>query len=549
MSPSERLQRWKPWGLAALCGVLGPLGYVGFDQFYLQWIFLVPLLWAFREATPKRAFFIAWAGGTLAHAGGFYWIAGMLVDFARVPWAIGVVGLFGIAAVNALSFGLWGWAVRRLQVDLGWHPWWTAPLVWVAVEHAYPFLFPNYLGASQYLVPALTQIADLTGILGVTFWLVWCNSTLFSLLEWKFADRPLPRRPLLGFAVATLLVVGYGLVRIHGIEAQMAAAPKIKVGLVQTNIGAAAKHHDRKASMRMHREMSTELEQREDLDLIVWPEGAYNIYLRRETRQLSERVLGIRETPLLLGALTREIDGRERRRYNSALILDAEHRIQGRYDKRVLVPFGEYIPLGDTFPIIYKWSPYSGRYHFGQSMAPLPLGEFTLSTNICYEDLFPGLIRDLMNSTLPEGPLPHALVNITNDSWYGDSTEPMEHLVLASFRAIEHRRPLIRSTNTGISALVDPIGRFTAKSGQWTREVVIGDVPMMTGRTLFSLVGNWFGWSVFAVAIFGLGRGWWLRRQQRATSKPTAGETEQSQTPQASGKKSKKKKKQKKSKR
>ncbi len=526
---SPQLRRWKPWALALLCGILGPLGYVGFDQFYLQWIFLVPLMWAFREASPKRAFFLAWFGGTFAHAGGFYWIAGMLVQFAHLPWALGVAGLIGIAAINALSFGVWGWAVRRLQVDLGWHPWWTAPVLWVAVEHAYPFLFPNYLGASQYLVPALTQIADLTGILGVTAWLVWTNSTVFTAIEWRLARSALPRRALISYGVATVLVLGYGLLRIAEVEAQIEAAPKIKVGLVQTNIGAAAKHHDSRASMRMHQDMSVELEKREDLDLIVWPEGAYNASVRRGIRQLSQRQVGIDHTPLLLGALTREVVEREPRLYNSALVLDAQRNVMGSYDKRVLVPFGEYIPLGDSFPILYKWSPYSRRYHFGQSKAPLPLDGFRLSTNICYEDLFPGLIRDLMISGLsgdqaPKRPLPHAIVNITNDSWYGNSTEPMEHLVLASFRAIEHRRPLIRSTNTGISAIVDPVGRFTARSGQWTREVVIGDAPMMTGRTLFSRLGNWFGWSVFVIALFGLGQAMWTRRQQREARLALAGE-------------------------
>jgi apolipoprotein N-acyltransferase len=101
---------------------------------------------------------------------------------------------------------------------------------------------------------------------------------------------------------------------------------------------------------------------------------------------------------------------------------------------------------------------------------------------------------------------PHAMINLTNDSWYGDTIEPLEHLVLASFRCIEHRRSLVRSTNTGISAIIDPVGRLEKRTGQWTKETLVGKVPMMSGRTFFSYAGNWFGWSVtaFVLVLIGL---------------------------------------------
>lgn len=525
-----------PWALAALAGVLGFLGYAGFDQFYLEWIFIVPMFWAIRDATPRRAFFIGWFTGTVGHTGGFYWAVHMFKVYAFLPLPVAIIGCVGMAALNAVSFALFAWCVRRLKVDNNWSVGWTAPLVWVGIEHFYPYIFPNYLGASQYLLPALTQIADVTGIMGVSFFVVACNSVVYELVACLAARKPLPRRLLLVFAGYLVLLLGYGAWRIHAVDAQTAAAPKIRAALVQSNLGAQAKQADRNGFLKTQHEMSLEVVQQEKIDLLVWPEGAYNNYLLRSDEQLPARVLGALTTPVLFGALTVErIDGKNRR-YNSALLADAGHRILGRYDKQVLVPFGEYIPGGDLFPIIYQWSPYSGRYYSGQSLEPLPFNGYLLSLNICYEDLFPGLVRTLMTRNKQAATaLPHAIFNLTNDSWYGDTTEPMEHLALASFRAIENRRPLVRSTNTGVSVFVDPVGRIQRRSGQWTREVLVDDVPMMTGRTVFMVVGNWFGWSAFALLLAGMGQALWSARQRR----PARPATEQPPPPKARKKKKK----------
>ena len=143
---------------------------------------------------------------------------------------------------------------------------------------------------------------------------------------------------------------------------------------------------------------------------------------------------------------------------------------------------------------MYNLLPYTIRFWPGKNIFPLTFKEYQFQVNICYEDLFPDLIRLNMNAGLLFGKgLPHAIVNLTNDSWYGDTFEPLQHLVNASFRAIENRRPLIRSTNTGISAIVDPVGRLDNRSGQWTKEIISRDVPMMTGQTVYSRIGNWLG--------------------------------------------------------
>jgi apolipoprotein N-acyltransferase len=241
--------------------------------------------------------------------------------------------------------------------------------------------------------------------------------------------------------------------------------------------------------------------------LVIWPESVSLYPLSRKLKRLPRDLFGYTRKPLLFGTITAEKRNGEIQKYASALLADEQNNVLGIYDKRILVPFGEYIPFGDIFPVLYKLLPYTSRLRSGKSSLPLPFGEYSLSLNICYEDLFYGLVRQNMTADIPRGKAPpHAIINLTNDSWYGDTTEPLEHLVLASFRSIEHRRALVRATNTGISAIVDPVGRLEKRTGQWTQETLVGEVPMMTGRTIFSHAGNWFGWSItaFVLALIGL---------------------------------------------
>jgi apolipoprotein N-acyltransferase len=125
--------------------------------------------------------------------------------------------------------------------------------------------------------------------------------------------------------------------------------------------------------------------------------------------------------------------------------------------------------------------------------------------NICYEDIFPGQVRMLMQGGR-DRQVPEVMFNVTNDSWYGDTIQPLEHLVLASFRSIEHRRALVRSTNTGISAIVDPAGRISHRTAQWKSASLSGRIPMMQGRTVYAVAGDWIGWVCAVIALLGLVR-------------------------------------------
>lgn len=253
------------------------------------------------------------------------------------------------------------------------------------------------------------------------------------------------------------------------------------------------KHEQVGVGIQRFRRMTDEAMARGDLDLVVWPESGYFRPVPTSRTSLDGDVATRVLTPMILGAIRVEYEGQKRKVWNSALALETGGGIVGQYDKIELLAFGEYVPGDRLWPGVYDLLPYTGHFERGQSVAPLAVGPWKLSTDICYEDIIPSLIRRLMGPIDEAGTRPHAMVNITNDSWYGPDEPPL-HLALAAWRAIEHRRWLVRSTATGISAFVDSSGRLVQRSGFETAETLVSDVPMVVGgATLYGLLGNWVG--------------------------------------------------------
>ena len=506
-----------PWVLATLSGVLYFVGFVGFDQWYLAWCCLVPLLLALRGVqTWKRALALSWWMGFVTHLGGYFWIVHLLQSFAHLPVPLAVLGwvLLCLAQGAILgTFGVVAWAVsRRAGLSLGL----TAPVALMAVELAFPLLFPSYLANSQAWVPLVTQIADIGGVLLVSGLIALVNGGLYELVAARL-DR---RRPALalpvGAAVALAGSLVYGAVRIGQMEARDAAAPKLKTAIVQANVGAATKHERPGDGIRRYQRMTEEAMRIPGIGLVVWPESGLNRAISPAVDDLNGLVARQVTAPMIVGALRVEL-GDRRKMWNSAFAIDEAGKIRGHYDKVQLLAFGEYVPGDAIFPQIYDLLPYSSHFERGRSHEPLPVGPYRLSTDICYEDILPAFIRSLMVPIDEDGTRPHAMVNVTNDSWYGPH-EPPIHLALATFRAIEHRRWLVRSTATGISAFVDSAGRLARTSGFETEETLVLDVPMVTdGPTIYGRFGDWAGWASLLACLVAI-----VRPRRRRAAKPAA---------------------------
>ncbi len=497
-SPRSRLLA-RPRLLRSLLAVAGGtaafLGFAGFDLWPLAFLAFAPLLMALRWPTPVHgaaALRTGWLYGFVGIWGGYYWIVQMLEDFSGFPtWAnLAIASL--LLGYLGLQFGLFAWLWDRAE-RRGWHPVLAAVASWCALEWLFPNLFPFFYGASLHPVPLLVQVVDLggPGLLsallvgsGASLYLVWVRRG-----EGSFVHRV---RPLLVAVGVTVLYVLYGAVRIRQVDAAVAAAPKLTVGMVQANMGIFDKRLDPLEGRRRHVEQTLALQERvPGLDLVLWPESAYTFYVPEERRNLRDVVTGSRvHVPLLFGGLARRIEGGKRRYYNTAYLLDAEGRVLGTYDKTYLLAFGEYIPFGETFPILYEWSPHSGRFTPGDHVRPVRLGPWRISVLVCYEDIIPAFVRRAVRVGRP-----HLLVNLTNDAWFGDTHEPWIHLALAKFRAVEHRRFLARATNSGVSAFVDPAGRVVAHGPVFQRANLHAEVAMLEGLpTLYGALGDWFAW-------------------------------------------------------
>ena len=228
--------------------------------------------------------------------------------------------------------------------------------------------------------------------------------------------------------------------------AEARTARPLRGGVVQQNLGLMQKRNDPVVALNRHLEASRALEA-QGVEWIVWSESAVAF-------RIPENVVNIRDyipewdlhTPVLFGALSVRDGTPERPNlYNTAFMTDAEGRMRGSYDKVYLLAFGEYIPLGETFPQIYAASPHSGHFTRGSTLRSLPVPGGNVAPLICYEDILPRFVRTFQNRVNPD-----LLAVILNDAWFGNTAEPWIHNALSKFRAIEHRRDLVRSANSGV---------------------------------------------------------------------------------------------------
>jgi apolipoprotein N-acyltransferase len=513
--PTTPLKSTWAIGLCIAGAVLYFLSFLDFDLYALTWICFVPALFAIRDATPKRALWLGTIFGAVTNAGGFYWITHLIQEFGHMPMAVAIAGCGLLCIYQGFLLAIVLACVRRAERDLNIAPVWSLTIVFPALELAYPLLFPSYIGNSQFAFSTLTQFVDIAGMAGLTALLGLVNGAFYEILDARTRSRKIERLRVIVPASAFVLCAIYGLVRLPAIDAELKTAPRLTVGLVQTNIGARDKANDPEEFVARHQQMSKELVvAHPEIDLIVWPESAYNRLIERGQKNIDEDVTNGIGRPLLFGVLTysQGATREESQIFNSMVLASANGDVLGIYDKIELLAFGETYPFSRIFP---QLSAIFGTSWFtrGTSLQHLQSADTTLLPMICYEDILPSLVREFWHHDGPSD----VLVNITNDSWYGDTHEPMIHLVLASFRSIETRRALIRSTNTGISAIVDPAGRITQRTGQWKRETLIAGVPLIKdgSTTIFMRIGNVVGWSCLVLTLLG----WWQCRRVSSKAK------------------------------
>lgn len=399
-----------------------------------------------------------WLCGAALQMTGFYWLFKTISHFGGfgILPALAIFGLFVL--YSALQFPLFLFVRRRLPAALD-HAALRSALAWALVEYLPLRIFPWYAGHTQLAFAPLAQSADIAGAIGVSFLMFWVCESLARIVFMKEKGRA-----LIFSAAALALALAYGMNRLSYFAAPQSAP--VKVAVVQANISIAEKHNQRfiEANLQRYLQLSRPIAAPDRL--IIWPEsvitdplplGAGHAALKSALAPLLELL-----APMITGALT--ADYSRRTYHNSAVALYADGHVAAPYHKRILMPFGEYMPFSRAAPWLKKvfetpdFEPGIAANVFEFELAPgtEQADRIKVAANVCYEDIVGSLARDATR----EGA--QLLVNHTNDAWYGDTVAPYQHHLIASFRAIENRRYFIRSTNTGYTGIIDPTGKTIA---------------------------------------------------------------------------------------
>ncbi|HCU23900.1 MAG TPA: apolipoprotein N-acyltransferase, partial [Deltaproteobacteria bacterium] len=413
------------WLLAALSGSLAgftyPTVFSGIKIPDLGWMAFfawVPLFLALRRATPFQAF----AKGFFAsffHCGiSMYWIYTAMHSFGGLSPGLAVTALVVLFVVLSAYFGMLFGLSQWICKKLGWSPCWVRPWVWVGIEFLRGHLpaggFPwSQIAYSQGGFLTFIQVSDLFGVYAVTWLLVFSNEVLALLWLRRKEARASAWKPA-AFAAGLLLAnLAYGVFRLHQ------AAPEsstLKVGIVQGNIPQDEKwlRSAMRKIIEIYRRGTAGLEA-QGATLVIWPEAAWPVELQYDAEEVPYD-LGLNQADLLFGAVTaskhRDPLGPDIV-FNTALLADAEGRLLDHYHKRHLVPFGEYVPWKKYLFFARKMTAEVGDLQPGLEYRPISYRGAPLGVLICYEDIFPEISR-LMTARGAR-----ALVDITNDAWYG----------------------------------------------------------------------------------------------------------------------------------
>jgi len=467
--------------LVILSAVLLVISYPQMDCWPLAWVALVPFFFALDGKNARSAFGSGYACGFLFFAGTLGW-------FIYVTY----IGAFLFIAYLSLYFAVFAVAFvffRRLPLM---PRLFTLSAVWVALEfirgHALSGFGWVSLGHSQYKNYLLIQIADVTGVYGVSFLVILVNLLVFESLR-SVDDIRRIRRTQIIVTLLVCLVLGYGIAD----AAHLRAYGQVEVGVVQPDIPQSLKWDPRlkgrivERTIRLTRALGAQKP-----DIIVWPETSLPGILWESPALFEEIKKTARDmqTPILMGTIIQE---GEEKYYNSAVLVSADGEMAGHYDKVHLVPFGEYLPLRPWLGFVNR---FIGLADFtpGREYTLLPAGRQhkKFGVLICFEDTLPYLCRAFTNAGA------QFLVNITNDAWFEDTKEPFLHMQAAVFGAVENKRALVRAANTGVSAFIDPFGRVigAVQNERGKKTFVAGTavaaLPLVNQRTVYTKYGDVF---------------------------------------------------------
>lgn len=507
-----RLSRGREYVLLVLSGVCLALAFPPVDLVPAAFVGLVPFFFVLRN-TGATGFWSAFRPGLVAGVAFFtpllYWL--VFLSSQEMDNPVVMSGpLVLLVLLQASYWGLFSAGAIYVRGVLRAPDWIVFPVLWVAAEQLRSLFVLGFtwgaLGHVGAEMPLWVQFASVTGVMGVSFWLVLVNALVLDIL----ASRG---RRLALIAVAALVVVAP---LVHGGLVVSGEHPErsVRVAVIQPNIPAEKKWDARfkQLSFDVLGGLTSEAAS-EGADLVVWPETAAPSYLLHEPEDLEQvaRVARAAGVAILTGCPDVRFadDGGRVRTYNAAVLIDSTGTVLDTYSKIHLVPFGEFLPFETVFPILRRVDFGEADFSPGQRRTVFKTEKVRFAVFICFESIFPRLVRRFVN----EGA--ELLVNVTNDVWYGRTSMPFQHAAMAPMRAIENRRSLARSANSGVSLLCDQYGRVLKRLPIFQRGYLVGDLPVVSELTFYSRHGDVVPWAVTILAGLALSASWARGRRSR----------------------------------
>jgi apolipoprotein N-acyltransferase len=520
-----------PWfrrALAVIAGVLLALSFPKAGVAGFAWIAPGLLLLATKGGSGFRLGYLA---GLAHYLVSLSWLLHIPVRFYPI------LGWLALAAYLALYPALWVWLCTRGQKSEVKNQSWLArtahalfcAVAWVALEMIVARMFSgfpwNLLGASQYKLLPLIQIASVTGVYGLSFAVVWFSASLANAVT-VFLHQPAHRRVWLNelalpiFTLAIVYACG-----LHRMKFDVTLARSLRIALVQPSIPQTMIWNRAESRTRFAELLRlTEAALTNKPDLVIWPEAAVPEMVREDpfTRATIVNLASNNQVWLIIGSDDYDMRGTNEIYFNSSFLVSPRGEFISTYRKRRLVIFGEYVPLVDWLPFVKYLTPISGGFTAGERPVVFDLAGLNARTSvlICFEDVFPHYAREHAGEEVD------FLVNITNDGWFGESAAQWQQAASAAFRAVENNMPLVRCANNGVSCWIDPFGAlhnvyFDDSSDVYRAGFKIVTVPQMKDgnapRTFYNRHGDWFGWA--CVGIIGVAVAAQMIRRRNKTKK------------------------------
>jgi apolipoprotein N-acyltransferase len=500
--------------LALISVILLTLSFPDFDLWFIAWFGLVPLFYAIereKESFVKSAV-LGWIFGMGFFFGTCWWLTFAMTTYGGLPWYLSYFLVFIIVSIVGLYSAVFAGLLSLLLKRFGSYAIFAAPFLWTALEFArYYISFNNWneIAYSQLFNPTLIQSASYGGIYLVGFLVLQTNAFL------SFIFLPVQKTKLIFRLIPIFAVLFAIFIIIFSYQNQTVAVSSaekttdtssVNVVAIQANVPMSGLNYEKWLNLReRHVKLAEEgleklKQQQPDYKekplLVIFPESPMNFMYAEDSefRQfITNFALKHNAYVLFNSAEPNELKGNY---FNSAVLLNAEGRKIGQYDKIYLVPFGEYAPVPEE---VQKVVPtLIGSFELGKEYDIFNIGEIKAGILICYESHFPTLAREFVKNGAD------VLIEMTNDGYLGKTGVLKQHLASAVFRAVETNRPVLRTTNVGITGYINERGEIMNASESYTEDIRVWSMTKSDGsKTFYVKYGDWFAWLSIIVS-FGL---------------------------------------------